>query len=98
LGDDTEAACVGELAELEVLEDAVDFGNDVLVNGSENGRPESGVGPLNNDGIGVVTGSVAAGGGSGRDEPSPSAADARSATMPKTDAAPIPFCRLLTFM
>jgi hypothetical protein len=52
-GDDTEAACVGELAELEVLEDAVDFGNDVLVNGSENGRPESGVGPLNKEGIGV---------------------------------------------
>jgi hypothetical protein len=53
LGDDTEAVFVGELVELELLEDAVDFGNDVPVNGSENGRPESGVGPLNKEGIGV---------------------------------------------
>jgi hypothetical protein len=54
LPDDAEAVCVGDPVEPEVLEDAVDFGNDVPVDGSENGRLESGVGCLNNDGIGGV--------------------------------------------
>jgi hypothetical protein len=81
-----------------LLDDVVGVGPGVVVAGDAAGVSEDGAAPPV-DASGVVgPAALAASGRVGVGEPESNAIATRSAAMPKTDAAPIPFCRRLTFI
>jgi hypothetical protein len=81
----------------ELLDDVVGVAHGVVVAGDTGGVSEDGASPVDANGVGGPAASAEsrkAGGG----EPESNAMATRSAAMAKTDAAPIPFCRRLTFI
>jgi hypothetical protein len=89
--------CCGGLTEL--LDDVVGVADGVIVAGDAdaNGVPERGA-PSPVDVNGVVGPAATADSGKDGGEPDSNGMATRSAAMPKTDAAPTPFCRRLTFI
>lgn len=90
------ALCVGVGAVTELVDEVVDAANgaiadpgaiDVAADGAPSPVDRSGV----VDPLGTALGAVG-------DEPESNARDEKSATMPKTDAEPIPLCRSLIFI
>ena len=87
--------CVDGVTEL--LDEVVDVANGAIVDTGAVDEPDDGA-LLPMDRSGVVDPLAVAALGAVGDEPESNAKDEKSATMPKTDAAPIPLCSGLMFI